>query len=164
MPATILRKVWPEWSLTKRIGSGSYGVVYEAVRTEYGFENHCAIKVISIPSSESELDSLRAEGLDEQATKKHFETIVKDFVNEIHVMVSLDGHPNIVNVKDYKVVPKEDQFGWDILILMELLTPLSEYISNRTLSEQEVIKLGCDICAALETCHQEKIIDRKSVV
>lgn len=160
MPASILSRVWPEWTLEKRLGSGSYGAVYEAVRNDYGVENRGAIKVISIPASEAEVDSLRADGLSDQAIRNHFLGIVNDFVNEIRVMVSLEGRPNIVHVKDYKVSEKEDRFGWDILILMELLTPFAEYISNKTMTEQEVIKLGCDICSALETCQHEKIIHR----
>lgn len=160
MATSILKKIWPEWTLGKRIGSGSYGVVYEAVRSEYGVENHAAIKVISIPSSEAEVDSLRSEGLDMNATKTHFQKIVQDFVNEIRVMVSLDGRPNIVNVKDYKVVEKEGEFGWHIFILMELLTPFAVYTCDKTLTEKEIIKLGCDICTALETCEQENIIHR----
>ena len=99
--------------------------MYEASRNEYGVENHAAIKIISIPASEAEIDTLRSEGLDMQATKTHFQTIVNDFVNEIRLMVSLEGCPN-----------------------------------NHQMTEAEVIKLGCDICTALETCAEEKIIHR----
>ena len=160
MPINILKKIWPEWSIGKRIGGGAYGTVYEASRNEYGVDNHAAIKIISIPASESEIDTLRSEGLDMQATKTHFQTIVNDFVNEIRLMVSLEGRPNIVNVKDYKVVEKKGEFGWHIFILMELLTPFAVYTCDHQMTEAEVIKLGCDICTALETCAEEKIIHR----
>lgn len=43
---------------------------------------------------------------------------------------------------------------------MELLTPLSTYIADKTLSEEEVIKLGTDICTALELCARRNIIHR----
>ena len=160
MPINILKKIWPEWSIGKRIGGGAYGTVYEASRNEYGVENHAAIKIISIPASEAEIDTLRSEGLDMQATRTHFQTIVNDFVNEIRLMVSLEGRPNIVNVKDYKVVEKKGEFGWHIFILMELLTPFAVYTCDHQMTEAEVIKLGCDICTALETCAEEKIIHR----
>lgn len=160
MPINILKKIWPEWSIGKRVGGGAYGTVYEASRNEYGVDNHAAIKIISIPASEAEIDTLRSEGLDMQATKTHFQTIVNDFVNEIRLMVSLEGRPNIVNVKDYKVVEKKGEFGWHIFILMELLTPFAVYTCDHQMTEAEVIKLGCDICTALETCAEEKIIHR----
>ena len=160
MSVEVLKQIWPEWSIGKRIGGGAYGTVYEASRHEYGVENHAAIKIISIPANEAEIDTLRSEGLDMQATKTHFETIVNDFVNEIRLMVSLEGRSNIVNVKDYKVVEKKGEFGWNIFILMELLTPFAVYTCDHQMTESEVIKLGCDICTALETCAEEKIIHR----
>ncbi len=160
MAIDVLKQIWPEWQIGKRIGGGAYGVVYEAIRREYDVENHAAIKIISVPASESEVDTLRSEGLSVEATKTHFQAIVNDFVNEIRLMLSLEGRPNIVNVKDYKVVEKEGEFGWYIFILMELLTPFAVYTCDKKLSEKEVIKLGWDICTALEVCTQEKIIHR----
>ena len=75
-------------------------------------------------------------------------------------MESFKGFQNIVSVEDYKVVERTDRVGWDIYIRMELLTPLNTYISDKTLSEREVIGLGCDICSALERCAQRKVIHR----
>ncbi len=160
MAIEILKKIWPEWTLGKRIGGGAYGVVYEAIRNEYGVENHAAIKIISIPASEAEVDYLLSEGMDMAATRTHLQTIVQDFVNEIRLMLSLEGRPNVVNVKDYKVVEKKGELGWYIFILMELLIPFSVYTCDKKLSEREVIKLGYDICTALETCAEENIIHR----
>lgn len=160
MAIEILKKIWPEWTLGKRIGGGAYGVVYEAIRNEYGVENHAAIKIISIPASEAEVDYLLSEGMDMTATRTHLQTIVQDFVNEIRLMLSLEGRPNVVNVKDYKVVEKKGELGWYIFILMELLIPFSVYTCDKKLSEREVIKLGYDICTALETCAEENIIHR----
>ena len=56
----ILSAAWPEWRTVRRINRGSFGVVYEAVRTDHGVESRAAIKVISIPRDESEIDSLLA--------------------------------------------------------------------------------------------------------
>lgn len=152
--------IWPEWQIEKQIGKGSYGVVYQAVRRDNNVESHAAIKVISIPSDSSELDSLRSEGLDMDGTKTYFKGIVDDFVSEIRLMESLKGIQNIVSVEDYKVVEKKDTIGWDIYIRMELLTPFNTYICDKNLTEYEIIKLGCDICTALEICGQRNIIHR----
>lgn len=86
--------------------------------------------------------------------------LVDEFVNEIRIMESFKGSQNIVSVEDYKVVAKNDQEGWDIYIRMELLTPLTTYISDKKLSEYEVIRLGCDICCALERCAKRNVIHR----
>jgi len=151
--------VWPEWELEKKIGKGSYGIVYKAVRRDSGIESHAAIKIVSIPTDESELDSLLSE-LTIENSKKYLKDIVDEFVGEIRLMESLKGTPNIVSVEDYKVIEKTDEIGWDIYIRMELLTPFNDYCKKHSLSEEEVLKLGTDICTALEICEKRSIIHR----
>ena len=160
MSDDVLSRVWPEWQIEKQIGKGSFGVVYQAVRRDNNLVSYAAIKVISIPSEQSEVDSLKTEGLDENATQTYFKGIVDDFVNEIKLMESFKGIQNIVSVEDYKVVKKEEGIGWDIFIRMELLTPFNNYICNKKLDEKEIIKLGIDICTALEICGKKNIIHR----
>ena len=161
MSKEIVKKIWPEWELDdKPLGSGSYGTVYRAVRRDNGVESTAAIKVISVPLNTSEIDSLRSEGLDENATRTHLKNVVDDYVREIKLMESMKGMQNIVSIEDYKVIEKEDEIGWYILIRMELLTPLNTYLCDKTFSETEAIKLGIDICSALEICAKSNIIHR----
>ena len=161
MAIDVLKQIWPEWQIEgKPLGRGSFGVVYKAVRRDHNVESYAAIKMISIPSDSSEVDSLRSEGLDMNATRTYLQGIVNDFVSEIQLMESLKGVQNIVSVEDYKVVEKTDEIGWDIYIRMELLTSFNAYICDKKLTEEEVIKLGCDICTALEICGQRNIIHR----
>lgn len=160
MAVEKLAKVWPEWKVEKQLGKGSYGVVYKVVREDSNIKSHAAVKIISIPSDESEIDSLRSEGLSEEGAKTYFQGIVNDFVGEIRLMESLKGVQNIVSVEDYKVVENTDGIGWDIFIRMELLTPFNSYICNKQMTESDVIKLGVDICTALEICGQRDIVHR----
>lgn len=160
MTTDILRNIWPEWHIVKIIGSGSFGTVYEAVRTEHSVSGSAAIKVISIPKNKSEIDSLRSGGLSRDATRTYLRGVVDDFVNEIQLMESLKGIQNIVSIEDYKVVEKRDEIGWDIFIRMELLKPFASVICNEILPEKEVIKLGIDICTALELCTKCNVIHR----
>lgn len=161
MSAEALRQIWPEWQIEgKPLGRGSFGVVYKAVRRDHNVESYAAIKVISIPADPSEVDSLRSEGLDLNATRTYLQSIVNDFVSEIQLMESLKGVQNIVSVEDYKVVERTDEIGWDIYIRMELLTSFNAYICDKKLTEKEVIRLGCDICTALEICAKRNIIHR----
>lgn len=160
MNENVLKNVWPEWQVEKQLGRGSYGTVYQAVRRDRGLESRAAIKVISIPSDESELDSLRSEGLDMRASRTYLQQIVDDFVKEIELMESLKGIQNIVSVEDYKVLEKTGEVGWFILIRMELLIPFNEYVRDRSFTERDVVKLGCDICTALDFCGKRSIIHR----
>ena len=75
-------------------------------------------------------------------------------------MQSLKGIQNIVGVEDFRVLEKVGEIGWDIYIRMELLTPFNTYVNDKKLSEADVIKLGIDICTALEICSKRNIIHR----
>lgn len=152
--------VWPEWKIEKLLGRGSFGVVYQAVRRDELVQTQAAIKVISVPANQSEATSLMAEGMDASQTKDFFRGIVNDFTSEINIMESFKGAANIVVIDDYKVVEKADGIGWDILMRMELLKPFNEYIRTHTMTESEVIKLGIDICTALEICSSRNVIHR----
>ena len=160
VPSATLCPAWPEWEIGQELGRGSYGTVYQAVRNDNNVESRSAIKIISIPSDPSEVESLRAEGMDIDSTRSFFKGVLDDFIGEISVMQSLKGTQNIVSVEDYKVIPKTDSIGWDIYIRMELLTPFNTHICGKALTEEEIIKLGTDICSALEICNQRNIIHR----
>ena len=44
-----LSRVWPEWTVEKRLGKGSYGEVYQVIKRDQ-VGARAAVKVISIPS------------------------------------------------------------------------------------------------------------------
>ena len=155
-----LEKVWPQWQIGEMLGEGSFGKVYKAVREEHGLTTYSAIKAISIPQSDAELNSLRSEGWSEGATKTYLQGIVDDFVNEIKMMESMKGTQNVVSVEDYQVLEKEDKIGWDIFIRMEFLTSLVGHTSDKKLTEEDVIKVGLDLLSALELCSQKSVIHR----
>ena len=152
--------VWPEWEVVREIGRGSFGTVYEAVRREYGIESRAAIKCISIPAEDDDPERYRREGLDETAIRETYRRIAEDVIREIEFMQSVKDSPNIVGIEDYKVVGKKDSPGWDIFIRMELLTPLTEWLCDRETSEADAVRLGTDLCRALETCDRMQIIHR----
>ena len=155
-----VEKVWKDWKAVKLLGKGNFGDVFEIVRNKYDFEEHCALKVISIPKSDAEVKSLSHEGMDDMSITSYYQSIVEDFIQEIVVMSKFKGEPNIVSYEDYEVVRHENDFGWDILIRMELLKPLSDLLKERSLSEEEVVKLCIGLCDALTVCHDNNIIHR----
>lgn len=153
-------KIWPGWTATRLIGEGSFGKVYEIVRNNFGIEEHSALKIITIPSSQAELQSLKNDGMDDASATEYYRGLVDEFVQEIALMSKLKGNANIVNYEDYAVIEHSISIGWDILIRMELLTDLPSYIRDNSLSANDIIKLGIDICNALEACQTHKIIHR----
>lgn len=152
--------VWPEWKLVEKIGEGSFGKVYKAKRTERGRSFYSAIKIISIPGSKGELDSVRSEMNNEQSTREYFRNLVEDCVQEIYTMEHFCGNSHVVSFEDFKVVEYLDEIGWNISIRMEYLTSFMDYCTGKELTEKEVIKLGCDLAMALIYCRKLNIIHR----
>ena len=152
--------VWPEWELIEKIGEGSFGKVYKAKRTERGRSFYSAIKIISIPASTGELDSVRSEMNNEQSTREYFRNLVEDCIQEIYTMEHFCGNSHVVSFEDFKVVEYLDEIGWDISIRMEYLTSFMDYCTGKELTEKEVIKLGCDLAMALIYCRKLNIIHR----
>lgn len=157
----LLEKVWPEWKVEGVLGEGSFGKVYKIKREDIGGTYYAALKVISIPKDKSEVQSIMTEGMMDQASATHyFQGMVEEIVKEFAMMEKLKGNTNIVAYEDHKVIPHEDSLGWDILIRMELLSPLTDYMAEHTLGEQDALKLGIDICRGLELCQKHHIIHR----
>jgi len=75
-------------------------------------------------------------------------------------MSKLKGNSHIVSYEDHQVIKHENGIGWDILIRMELLTPMMSYMKTTSITKRDVIKLGIDMCRALELCQKYNIIHR----
>ena len=151
---------WPDWKITEKIGEGSFGKVYKAQRTELGKSFYSAIKIINIPGSQSELNSVRSETGDDQSARQYFQNLVEECIQEISTMEYFRGNSYIVSVEDFKVMEYLDAIGWEISIRMEYLTSFMDYCAEKQLTEKEVIKLGMDLSKALDYCRKLKIIHR----
>ena len=148
------------WKVIRKLGSGSYGSVYEIRREEFGECYRAALKVISVPKSEEDIRINRSNGMDDQSLRTYYPSLVKDFTHEFSLLSKLAGNSNIVSYGDHKIVAHNDGIGWDIYIRMELLTSLRDITAIYTLSEEEVLKLGIDLCSALILCEKNNIIHR----
>ena len=160
MEYTIGSTVLNDWKIVRSIGAGAFGKVYEIQKNKYGVVAKAALKVMHIPHSPSDVQAILQEGMDERSVTTYFRGFVQEIANEISIMTSLKGHANIVSCEDYSVVEYEDTIGWDILIRMELLTPMQDYLEHHSMSERDIIGLGQDLCQALVTCQKKALIHR----
>ena len=151
---------WQEWNIIDKIGEGSYGKVYKAQRTEQGRSFYSALKIIPIPANRGEISSVRLETDSEASLREYFKNIVDDCIQEISTMEYFRGNSHIVSVEDFKVVEYLDEIGWEIYIRMEYLQSFLDFCTGRQLTEREIIKIGIDLCKALEYCGQLSIIHR----
>ena len=157
----------------EELGYGSFGTVY---RVSFGGKTY-ALKQIRIPyengsnitDDEQTGSSLRDDAGKmfpdeaEDCTELSMEDaenihVLEPFLREIRILQRLADHPNIVSLADYKIL-RTDQ-SLILFILMECLEPLSEYETAHAMEEAEVIRLGTDLCHALDACEKEGILHR----
>lgn len=148
------------WYITDKIGEGANGQVYVIERRELGVVYKSALKAISIPGDKNEVKSVMSDGLTESEATEYFRGLVQNFINEFIMMSKLKGNSHIVSYEDHMLIEHDNEIGWDILIRMELLTPLIDCTAEGNLEEKEIIKLGMDLCKALEFCRKYDIIHR----
>lgn len=150
------------WKIERLIGEGNYGKVFEISRSEFGITYRAAMKAISIPQKETESDALMLDsGMSHEQVTSYYYGCVEQLSREIDLMTRLKGNSYIVSYEDHQIIPHADGIGWDIFVRMELLTPLQEYIRDHTpFTQADTVKLGIELCRALEVCGQHQIIHR----
>ena len=156
------RVLWKEWIIKEKIGQGSFGDVYRAENDGLGAKRFTAIKHIALPKSESDVKELINQGFikDSSEINEYYKDTINDIVRECEIMYKLRNCENIVEYQDHIITPKDDGIGYDIFIRMELLQSVDVYFKDKTITENDVIDLGLDICRALEGCHSQGIIHR----
>ena len=152
--------VFNDWVITREIGEGATGKVFEIKKNDAMVSAKSALKIIRIPKSASDVRAVMNEGMDEVSVTQYFREFVEEILREIRIMVSLKDHPNIVAYEDHCVLSHGDGVGWDILIKMELLTPLADWQYNHPLDEETVIRLGCEISSALAYAMDSGLVHR----
>ncbi len=152
--------LWGVWQCESVLGKGGFGKVYKAVRHDGEHTYYSAIKHISVPE-EDQLMEARNSGMysSEKELSDYFNDVARNVQYEIDLMYKLKANTNIVSYEDHMVIPKENGIGCDIFIRMELLEDLNKVILNK-LTEADAVKIGTDICTALEVCARHKIIHR----
>lgn len=153
-----ISEIWPEWRVTELIGEGTLAKVYRAVCDDTS--EACAIKVVSLPRDEADIEAMRADGMSDIEIISYYSDVVNDIVTELKLAQALKDDPNIVKLYDYNVVEREGNIGWDILIRTELLVPMNKYMAVCPVTEADTVKMASDICSALEFCETVNVIHR----
>jgi hypothetical protein len=148
------------WTIESLIGEGGFGKVYKISKEEYGCKYFAALKVIPVPQTSSEVSHLMAEGLKGESLQAYIGEMVEDIMKEIRFVQEFEGTANIISYEDHKILENDEMPGYSILLRMELLDSLEKVALERKLTEDDTVRLGIDICRALELLARNDTIHR----
>jgi serine/threonine protein kinase/tetratricopeptide (TPR) repeat protein len=124
------------YEITRRIGVGGMGAVYEAVRKDDQFRKRVAIKL------------LRAQAVGDSAVRR--------FRRERQILATLE-HPHIARLLDGGVTPDGHPF-----FAMEYVEgePLTVFCDSRALPITARLELFRQVCSAVQFAHQSLVVHR----
>lgn len=124
------------YRLTRLLGHGGMGAVYEAVRDDDQFQQQVALKLIK-------------RGMDTAFVRERF-------LRERQILASLD-HPYIARLMDGGTTPDGQPY-----FVMEFVAgvPITEYCQQADLTLEEKLKLFRHVCSAVQHAHQKLVVHR----
>jgi len=152
--------LWGSWKVDELIGQGVDCEIYSVFKEEWGKRYISTVKFMSFSISKNDISEAQAIGISRAAMPEYFKSLLVNVQNEIELMYKLRGNSNIVTYEDHGIYEKKGNPGWDVLIRMESLKALPDFLIGRKLGKLDVVRLGIDICKALEACGRENIIHR----
>lgn len=156
-----ISEIWQEWKEEELLGKGSFGSVYKIKKEDFGKTYYAAVKKVSVPQDEYEVKELLSTGMDMDSINEYCKDVLNNLINEIQIMESLKTAGNIVSIEDYKLIENSGNLGGTLYIRMELLQSLEDYLVEfGKIDLEEVIKIGIDICSAIECCEMVNTIHR----
>lgn len=152
--------LWGSWRLDGLVARESGYELYRVCKEEWGKQYVSIVKHHSFQVDARDIMEAQALGLGSAELPAYFKSLIGNIQNEIELMYRLRGNSNIAAYEDHVIYEKDGGKGWDVLIRMEYLEPLSSIVAGNGLETVQVARLGIDICKALEACVREGIIHR----
>lgn len=153
-----LLTLWGDMRIDKPLREGNNGREYRIYQNGSGEKTNSALKWISIGPADSEKAELLIPGNSEDTQKQQYRDRMSRIEQAINIFIDLQSNSHIVGYKDHFIHERTDEIGWDILIRTELLTSLADYLRSNHLEDSDIIKMGIQICDALNACQQRNII------
>ena len=149
------------WKVIEEIGKGTTGTVYKAVNNRGGVSSYSAIKEILLPKDKKEILNMYSQGATDSDITEYFENKANEWIaKEVNFLEQFKGNPNIVAIEDHDVLERKDMLGRIVVIRMELLETLEDYILTHKVTDKEILKMGLSILNALVDCEEKKVLHR----
>lgn len=143
------------WTVDSKIAEGRFSKVFKVSRIDDGRVRHQCLKTIRFPAGNEELSRVISSGI-YQNVQQYLDEVEKSVRLNMEKMLMLRDNKNIVRYDNYEIIKESSCFY--LVILTELLQPLSDYLKVDSARQNDVIKIGADLCAALEGFREVGII------
>lgn len=124
------------WRVTRLVGAGGMGTVYEAERADEQFQKRAAVKFLH--------------------GHARVPIAVQRFRAERQILANLD-HPNVATLLDGGVTDDGQPY-----LVMEFVDgePITAWVQARSLSRRACVQLFLQVCSAVEAAHRNLIVHR----
>ena len=167
------------YEIDELLGQGSYGAVYRMVRNKgTDQEEYWALKVIEKNLTKKRIRFQYRNDI--AAARRDFGKEFNKLAREVNILESFMD----VQIKGSCLEKMPEENYWRAYIQMEYLTELMDYaypeeedlessnlessdsqnqdfkFTEERMNQEEIIRLGIEICQALEVCHKENVLHR----
>ena len=150
---------WRGWSVEALIGAGIYSKVYKVKCKNWGVSYESALKVIQLPGYDEMGSAKRNDfSFSDDEIECYYQEKLNHYIEIMRLSDEIKGNPNVLSYDEYDVI--DNGTGYEVCLRMELLTSLPDYLMNHSLTEEDILQLGIDVCKALETCHYHGYVHR----
>ena len=115
------------------------------------------VKIISIPSSQRQLDALLLTGAypDAASAMDYFKELAEGVVKEAEILKELAQLQGFLPYESWQIVPMENNnLGYEVYLLSPYKRSLESYLNGHTMTHLGAVNLGLDLCAALSICRR----------
>ena len=115
------------------------------------------VKILSIPSSQKQLDALLLTGAykDAAAALEYFKYLTDNVVREAELLQQLAKLEGFLPCENWQVVPMENNaLGYEVYLLIPYRQSLAKLLKNSPMTHLGAVNLGLDLCSALAACRR----------
>lgn len=171
------------YEIDELLGQGSYGAVYRMVRNKgTDQEEYWALKVIEKNLTKKRIRFQYRNDI--AAARRDFGKEFNKLARKVNILESFMDEKHIVQIKGSCLEKMPEENYWRAYIQMEYLTELMDYaypeeedlessnlessdsqnqdfkFTEERMNQEKIIRLGIEICQALEVCHKENVLHR----
>ncbi|MDD6146276.1 MAG: protein kinase [Oscillospiraceae bacterium] len=142
-----MEPLFGSWYVDCKLSEGMGSKFFKVYKNEQGHLSYLGLKTVKFPSGDKEVSDVISSGK-YRNMDEYLDALENKITENMNIMLSLRTNKNIVRYDNFTIVRESSCFY--VLMLMELLTPLTDCIKLDNIAKGDVIKLGKDICCALE--------------